>query len=115
MAEFTVNSHFDGKNPVVRAIYDQLVTTIRQWGDLGEEPKKGSIHLIRKSAIAGVSTGKNWLDLNIKTNYLIEHVRIRKREQVSKSRYHHLVRLTTVNELDKELLSWLKDAYEISG
>lgn len=40
---FTIKSHFEGKAPVVRRIYDQLTKVLKQFGPLVEELKKTSI------------------------------------------------------------------------
>ena len=59
MAEFSVSQHFENKDPVVKSIYDRILEESRKFGAVAEEPKKTSIHLVNKSAFAGVSTRKN--------------------------------------------------------
>jgi len=113
--EFTVDDHFAGKTPAVRGIYDRLIATLRKIGPVREEPKKTSIHLVRLSALAGVEIRKDYLLLNIKTDYRIESPRITKAEQLSARRFHHKVKLTSPGEIDPELQRWLQDAYDLSG
>ena len=114
-SEYTVDDQFTGKAPNVRAVYDHLVTQLRTFGPIQEEPKKTSIHLANTSGFAGVHTRKNYLILNIRSDHLIDSPRITKSEQVSKSRYHQEVKLASPNEVDSELLSWLKAAYHLSS
>ena len=114
-AEFTVESHFVGKEPVVRQIYDCLISKLGEIGPVVAEPKKTSIHLNNVSALAGVATRKNYLLLNIKSARKLESPRIHKSEQVSASRYHQEIKLTQVTEVDDELLEWLRAAYALSG
>ncbi len=111
----TVNSHFAGKDPVVRAIYDSLLKTIKRFGAIVEEPKKTSIHIVNKTALAGVATRKAHLILTIKSNRKIESPRIHKSEQTSASRFHHEVKLTSPADVDEELAGWLKAAYLLSA
>ncbi len=80
-----------------------------------EEPKKTSIHLVNKSAFAGVVTRKNALILNIKSAAPIKHKRFSKSEQVSAGRFHQEVKLISPDEVDSLLVGWLKDAYQLSG
>jgi hypothetical protein len=94
---YSVNDHFVNKDPAVRALYDQLVSLLRTFGSIEEDPKKTSIHLNRKSALAGVETRKNYLLLNMKSDHAIKSPRIEKAEQVSARRFHHKVRITTKN------------------
>ena len=115
MAEtYTVNDHFINKDASVRALYDQLVLLLQTFGPIQEDPKKTSIHLNRKSALAGVETRKDYLLLNIKSNHAIKNPRIVKAEQVSAKRFHHKVRISSPNDLDEELKTWLEEAYILS-
>ena len=108
-------SHFENKELVVRQIYDRLVKSSRKFGPVIEESKKTSIHLVRKSAFAGVATRKSAVILTIKSDRKLSSSRIHKSEQTSASRFHHEAKLTSPSEVDAELLKWLKDAYALSG
>ena len=115
MAEISVSQHFENKDPVVRSIYDRVIKESRKFGKVTEEPKKTSIHLVNKSAFAGVVTRKTALILNIKSAAPIKHARIAKSEQLSASRFHQEVKLTSPDEVDSVLVGWLNEAYQISG
>ena len=115
MTEFTLSQHFDDKEPVVKSIYDRILKEARKFGKVVEEPKKTSIHLVNKSAFAGVATRKSALILNIKSAAPIKDARIKKSEQVSASRFHQEVKLVSPEEVDSTLIAWLKDAYALSG
>ena len=115
MAEFTLSHHFDDKEPVVKSIYDRILKESRKFGKVIEEPKKTSIHLVNKSAFAGVVTRKSALILNIKSTTPIKDARFKKSEQVSASRFHQEVKLVSPEEVDSTLIAWLKDAYALSG
>jgi hypothetical protein len=112
---YLVNDHFTDKDPSVRKLYDQLLIALRRFGPVQEEPKKTSIHLVNASALAGVEVRQTYLLLNIKADHKIESPRIEKTEQISARRFHHKVKVSSPKDLDKELLGWLKAAYEISG
>ena len=110
---FSVDDHFVGKEPVVRDTYDSLLKAIKRFGEFQQEPHKTSIHLVNGSAFAGVATRKGYILLNIRTGYPIESSRVTKTEQVSRNRYHHLVKLEKPKDVDAELVKWLKDAYQL--
>ena len=40
--------------------------------------------------------------------------RVAKSEQVSKNRYHNEVKITSPDEVDAELIGWLKEAYVLT-
>lgn len=114
-SEFTVKSHFEDKSPIVRKIYDQLLKSLKPVGPIIEEPKKTSIHLVNATAFAGIATRKDYLILTIKSDRELISPRIYKGERVSAKRFHSEVKLASPGDVDKELLTWLKDAYRISG
>ena len=112
---FTVKSHFEGKDAAVRQVYDRLLKVTGKFGPVAEDPKKTSIHLVNKTAFAGVATRRSAMVLTIKSDRKISSPRIHKSEQTSARRFHHEVKLTSPAEVDSELVKWLKDAYELSG
>jgi len=113
--KFSVESHFTGKDQLVWAIYEKLLLELRQFGEVFEESKQTSIHLVNKSAFAGVSIQKAALVLNIKSSAPLESLRFTHREKVSANRYHQEIRLSAIDDLDEELLGWLKQAYILSA
>ena len=114
--EYTVESHFAGKEPAVRALYDELMALLGTFGSVEVEPKKTCLHLVVKSAMAGVYPRRDYINFEFKTDYPIDSPRIAKSEQISRSRWHHVMKLTTPQELqEEEVLGWLKDSYRLSS
>ncbi|HYK40753.1 MAG TPA: DUF5655 domain-containing protein [Thermoanaerobaculia bacterium] len=113
--EFTVDAHFAGKPPEVRKVYERLLALLAKIGPVSEDPKKTSIHLVRESALAGVEVRRDYLLLNLKTDYPIEGPRVERAEKLSANRYHTKVKLSAIAEVDAEVKRWLKDAYSLSG
>ncbi len=112
---FAVKTHFQDKGQVVREIYDRLLSKVEQCGPVIEEAKKTSIHLVNRTAFAGVATRKAAINLTIKGDRKLSSSRISKTEQVSANRFHHEVKLTSPGEVDAELVGWLKAAHVLSG
>jgi len=111
----SVAQHFDKIEPAVRATYEQILRAARKLGPVTEEAKKTSIHLVRKTAFAGVATRKTTLILTLKSDTDLASKRIIKREQTSANRWHLEVRLESPDQVDRELGGWLKKAYELAG
>jgi hypothetical protein len=112
---FTVKSHFERKDAVVGQIYDRILKSARKFGGVGEEPKKTSIHLVNRTAFAGVVTRKSAIILTIRSDRKLSSPRIHKSEQTSASRFHHEIKLASPADVDSELVKWLKDAYALSA
>ncbi len=62
-----------------------------------------------------MATRKDVLILTLKSAHDIESPRVAKHEQVSAHRWHLEVKLQEPEEIDRELVGWLKDAYELSA
>ena len=111
----TVKEHFENRVPEVKATYAAILKAAKQFGPVKEEAKKTSIHLVRKSAFAGVATRKTALILTLKSDSDISSARIAKREQASAHRWHLETRLETPGQVDREIVAWLRKAYELAG
>lgn len=111
----TVKEHFENRAPEVKATYAAILQAAKRFGPVQEEAKKTSIHLVRKSAFAGVATRKTALILTLKSDSDIASKRIAKREQASAHRWHLEIKLETPEQVDRELIHWLERAYELAG
>ena len=110
-----VDSHFAKADPAVLATYRKILETARGFGPVEEDPKKTSIHLVRRTAFAGVATRRSSLILTVKSTADIPSPRVARREQASASRWHLEIRLEKPAQVDRELTAWLRAAYEISA
>jgi len=110
---YTEANHLQGKSPIVTKIYDRLNASFQKFGPIKIEPKKTSIHLVNRFAFAGVYTRKEYINLEFHLNYKLTSKRISKVEQASANRFHHTIKLESEKDIDKELLGWLKQAYDL--
>jgi hypothetical protein len=111
----TVNEHFEDRASSVRATYAAILRAAKKLGPVDEEAKKTSIHLVRKTAFAGIATRKTALILTLKSDSDVASDRIGKREHVSANRWHLEVRLEEPKQVDRELVAWLKKAYDLAS
>ncbi len=111
--EYTELNHLADKEQIVTDIYEKLIAELHKFGQLIIEPKKTSIHLGNRFGFAGVYTRKDYINLEIHLNHKLISDRVTKTEQASANRFHHTIKLTQTKNIDKELLTWLKQAYEL--
>ena len=105
--------HLRNKDAIVTKIYQRLIKELQKFGALKIEPKKTSIHLGNRFGFAGVYTRSNYINLEVHLNRKLSSERVNKVEQASANRFHHTIKLTSEKEIDKELIGWLKEAYEL--
>ena len=74
-----------------------------------------SIHLVARTAFAGVATKRSALILTLKSAKDIRSPRIEKREQVSANRWHVEIRLAKPSDVDRQLRTWLGFAYALAS
>ena len=113
-ADHTVQQHFADRAPEVKATYAAILKAAKKLGNVQEDPKKTSIHLVRKTAFAGVATRKAALILTLKSDADVKSNRIMRREQASANRWHVEIKLESPDQVDRELEGWLKKAYELA-
>jgi len=114
-AAYSVADHFAGRDPAVAAIYARLLDAARGFGPVTEEPKKTSIHLVRRTAFAGIATRRTALILTLKARADIASPRIGRHERASAGRWHLEVRLESPADVDPELIGWLRQAYDLAA
>jgi hypothetical protein len=102
-------------NAASSSVYEALMTRLKTVGRFEVEPKAGSLHIVRGRAFLGVHYRKDGILLNIVLDHPLKGARIRAAEQVSRSRYHNEVLLSTVRDVDRELMDWVKEAYELTA
>ncbi len=110
--EDAVATHFKRKKAGWRKPYDELMANVQQCGDdVGVGPAKSSISLLRgdqKFGIVQVSTER--LDLGIKLKGVAPTDRLEVAGQWN-AMVTHRVRISDPNQIDAEVLAWLKQAY----
>ena len=115
---FTVDALLAGRQDVVRSIYLRLIEAVRGLGPLVEDAKKTCVHLApdaEASAFAGVHPRKSGILLNLRTAVPISSPRVRKVEQLSRHRFFNEILVESPDEVDAELVGWLREACELSG
>jgi hypothetical protein len=112
---YTEKDHLLDKSPVVSTIYNKLINELQKFGPVKIELNKTSIHLGNRFGFAGVYTRKDYINLELHLNYKLTGPRIAKVEQASANRYHHTIKLSAPQDVDKELLGWLKEAYVLKA
>ncbi|WP_299226918.1 DUF5655 domain-containing protein [uncultured Psychroserpens sp.] len=107
-----LNNQYKGKANL-RPIYNQLLANISQLGnDITITPKKDSVSFIRKRQFVLVKPAtKTRIDLGLKLKGVDTTSRLENSGPFG-AMCTHRVRISSLEELDEELFSWIKEAYE---
>lgn len=104
-----IMSHYAGKNAVLRPLYDRVIAEVRGFGpDIELAPKKTYVSLRRRKQFAqvGPATGGR---LEIGLN--LPDAPVGGRLEAASGMVNRRVRIQTPDEIDAEILSWLREAY----
>lgn len=109
-----LSNQYKGKE-VLKPIYDRLIEEINKFGnDITKTPKKDSVSIIRKRQFALIKPAtKTRIDLGLKIKDKPLTDRLGNSGPFG-TMCTHRVQLTSADQVDDELINWLKEAYEKS-
>lgn len=102
-------------DPVLKEVYDRLMEAASSLGnDVESSPKTGYVSLRRRKQFAMLQAGKKWINLGL---ILPNHPPSKRLESAVKwnALFTHRVRVATTAEIDRELKTWLNEAYQAAG
>jgi hypothetical protein len=112
--EDLVKNQYQGKEDLIK-IYNALIEAVKEFGnDVIVTPKKGSVSIIRKKQFALIKPAtKTRIDLGLK---LVGKELTQRLENSGPfgTMCTHRVQVSHIDQIDKELIGWLNEAYEMS-
>lgn len=113
-ADDSLTAIYAGPKQVLRPIHDRLMTLIRDFGDFEESPKKTYISLRRKKQFAMIGPATNSkIEVGLNAKDLTGSERLTTLPKGQMCGYK--IRLGSPEEIDAELLGWLRQAYDSAG
>ncbi|MBU1149018.1 hypothetical protein KKI23_02910 [Patescibacteria group bacterium] len=113
---FPVQEHFIGKTEIARPLYNELLKKIRkEIGPIKIESLPCCIHLVSHYTFMCVYALKDRIRIHFAHDKKITSKRIDKAAQLPGSKYMSSLDIYSKKEINKELITWLKDSYNIPG
>ena len=111
-----VSELHSGKKAGLKPLHDALMTVINAFGDDIElAPKKGYLSLRRKKQFAMIQpTTATRIDIGL----ILKDVPTTERLESAASfnaLFTHRVRVNTIDDVDAQVIAWLKQAYDLAG
>jgi hypothetical protein len=105
---------YAGSKSELRPLHDKLMAAIRKFGPFDISPKKTYLSLRRKKQFAMLGPGtKGRVEVGLNMKGVPATARLA--EQPSGGMCQYKVYVSTVGDVDKELIGWLKQAYDSAG
>jgi hypothetical protein len=112
--EQVLDEIYTGPKAHMRPIHERFIDAIQTFGDFEIAPKKGYVSLRRKKQFAMIGPATNSrVEVGINHKTLSAHDRLI--AQPAGSMCNFKVKVTQVEEVDQELINWVKQAYEEAG
>jgi uncharacterized protein DUF5655 len=109
----SLDVHFEGKSPHIRAIYDAVVAALTTIGAVTILPEKTRIAFQVRMSFAQLTPRRNWVDGHVVLARRLEHPRFRSVQSFSPRNHLHVFRLSGVEDVDDEVRAWLREAYAV--
>jgi hypothetical protein len=105
---------YSGAKAHMRPIHEKLMKEINKFGEFENAPKKGYVSLRRNKQFAMIGPKTNTrFEVGINAKDLKKNARLV--EQPKGSMCNYVVNVTDPQEVDPELVAWIKSAYEGAG
>jgi hypothetical protein len=109
-----VDQLYDGRKAGLRPIHDRLMASIRTFGDdIDLAGKKGYVSLRRTRQFAMIQPGAG-VDVGLILKGVAPSPRLESAASFN-ALFTHRVRVSGVEDVDDELIAWLRDAYDRAG
>lgn len=113
--DHTVEMFLEGKGERARELFDRFESLIAACGPYEVSPAKTRIAFMGRVRFAAVnSLSDRGMNIHIVLPRRLPSRRVRKVEEIGAWFVHHL-RITSPEELDDELLGWLRESYHQMG
>lgn len=109
----SLDAHFKGKPPEVRKLFDQMMREIKAFGHMKVEAVKTAINLGTSTHFAMVYIKKGGILIAFSLPRILKSNRVQKTQKVTPTLHEHWVKITKPEDIDEQLLSWLKEAYSL--
>ena len=109
-----LDSIYTGAKARLRPVHEQLMSHISRFGDFELAPKKAYVSLRRKKQFAMLGPATNaQIELGLNVKDLPPSPRLKVMPPGSMCRYS--LRISNADEIDAELLGWVRSAFEVAG
>jgi len=113
-ADAVLDEIYTGPKAAQRPIHEALMKRINQFGKFEIVPKKGYVSLRRKKQFSMIGPKTNTrFEVGINIKGLKKNSRLL--EQPAGGMCNYIIPLTNTQEVDAELIAWIKSAYEGAG
>lgn len=110
---YPLKKHFEKKEKITKTLFKKLKKELKTIGPFKIESLPCCIHFVNDFTFAATYALKNKIRVTFAISKEIKHKRIYRTTKMSTNRFLHAVDIEKENQINKQLLSWLKGAYTL--
>lgn len=107
-----IGQHFIRKKPEIRLLYEQLIQMLGDSEAYRISSVKNAILVSANTTFLAIKPKKNWLDIEFVLAEETNSFPIHKTVKTAHNRWAHFIRIQYPDELDQQLASWVRRAFE---
>jgi predicted transport protein len=108
-----INVHLENKPQNIVDTVQKLISEISKFGSIEISPIKTAIQFRKGATFLSIRVKKDRCELEFQLPFDVEEFSIVKKVRVSSKRVYYLVYIDSVEDVDNQLLSWIKEAYKL--
>jgi len=112
-SQVDLDDHFVDKDPLARALFDDLAAAIQSFGPVEIYAQKTRIVFTVRVRFVAVTPKKHWLDGHVWLKRRADSPHFRRVELLPPTNYIHHFRLTGSPQLDPEFIALLRESYAV--
>lgn len=112
-ARVKLEDHLKNKSPQVIAIFDKLIREMNKFGEITLNPVKTSVQMRSGATFLSIKPKKDYLEIEFQLGEEVDKLPVYKNIRISKNRVLHFAILKSPQEVNTQLISWLKKSYEL--
>ena len=106
---------FVKSNEGVRVLYDILIKKVKEFGPVDTRVGPYNVSVRNLSTFLNIIPERDHLTISFVRHEPLDEFPIYKTYQHSAKKWSNLLKIESPDEIDKQFINWLKDAYELSG
>jgi predicted transport protein len=105
---------FAKRPPELKSLYGRIVKELQTFGDYREETVNPDVIFFKtKSTFLAVKVKKDHLDIEFFLDHLEDVPPVSKYLRTSRNRVAHVVPIDSAEEINEQLIGWIKNSYEL--
>jgi hypothetical protein len=110
-AKIDIADHFKNKPEIIKKIYDKIIETVNQIGEVNIVAVKSAIFLKTNSTYIEIKPKKKFLLIAFYLDKEVKEFPITRTVQLSKNRIVHIIHFDHPDGINRRVKSWLKQSY----